>query len=285
MCQFFFGLSLVSPQADRIFHQQQLGLPWTPPVDKEMKPRPLGQPAAAGTGAGTSTGEASTSGAGGSRQDELEEDEATRARNERLLSKIFDLLVNEMGFIVEEKVHEMCERLEPGEAKIVKLEAILDELGAKTEEDVHALIPFFVDTETQGLEEEYWISHEVVVKALREFVEEQQRKKARQLSRANVSMSVEEQQRAAQRLEEREFWERQQSALEPQNQRVWNGLERGLKRYNKVLEERSELIETNESLKRQNEELRGLLNMYLTTNKVNEDLIFPPQETMQLYRN
>ena len=62
-------MSLVScllslPQADRIFHQQQLGLPWTPPVDKEMKPRPLGQPAAAGTGAGTSTGEASTSGAG-----------------------------------------------------------------------------------------------------------------------------------------------------------------------------------------------------------------------------
>ena len=108
-----------------------------------------------------------------------EEDEATQERNQRLLSKIFDLLTNELGFVVDQKVFEMCNRLEPGEAKLVKvcesilfffvffvcsslsvaelghpnglsqLDAILEELGAKSEEDIQALIPFFVDAEAE----------------------------------------------------------------------------------------------------------------------------------------
>ena len=255
-------------EADRILHQQQLGLPWAAPVEEEMKPRALGQPATGRSGGAPGSSEVSSRNPGVFVAADEEEDEATQERNQRLLSKIFDLLTNELGFVVDQKVFEMCNRLEPGEAKLVKLDAILEELGAKSEEDIQALIPFFVDAEAEDLDEEYWISHEVVVKAVREYVEEQQRKKARQLSRANISMSVEEQQRAAQRQEERDFWQRQESALGPKTQRVWNGLERGLKRYNKILEERAELMRTNEALKNQNEELRNLLNMYLTTGVV-----------------
>ena len=63
--------------------------------------------------------------------------------------------------------------------------------------------------------------------------------------------------------------------------RVWKSLEVGLTKYNSVLKERETLVEDVGGLRRQNEELRGLLDQYLRS-KVNDDLHIPPTQVIRV---
>jgi len=56
---------------------------------------------------------------------------------------------------------------------------------------------------------------------------------------------------------------------------VWTALERGMRGYDGLLEERAKLINETTELARQNEELKVLLQEYLSS-KINTDLEVPP---------
>ena len=72
-----------------------------------------------------------------------------------------------------------------------------------------------------------------------------------------------------------EFWERMSNAVGEKNFRVWRQLERSMERYREMLMKRRDSLRDAESLREQNDELRGLLNQYLSSS-VNDELVVPP---------
>jgi len=85
----------------------------------------------------------------------------------------------------------------------------------------------------------------------------------------------EEKKEKRQKIKEREFWERLSNVISDKTFEVWGVLETELKRFNDELNGRAELLEQVDEIRNQNEELRRLLNQYLSS-KINEDLVVPP---------
>merc|ERR1712060_14172 len=83
------------------------------------------------------------------------------------------------------------------------------------------------------------------------------------------------------RREEREFWERMSSIISDKTFRVWNALEKALQKYHSLLGNRSSLINEVGDLQHQNDELKALLNQYLSS-RINEDLHVPPTQVIRL---
>lgn len=59
------------------------------------------------------------------------------------------------------------------------------------------------------------------------------------------------------------FWKRYREIFTPQKERVWNALEQGLTHYLKILKERENLDNECESLRKQNTELKFLMQQYI----------------------
>ena len=71
------------------------------------------------------------------------------------------------------------------------------------------------------------------------------------------------------------------NVIPPKTVRIWTALERSMKGYNKVLKERSSLIDEVHSLNQQNDELKSLLNQYLGA-RVNDELHIPPTQVIRI---
>jgi dynein regulatory complex protein 1 len=67
--------------------------------------------------------------------------------------------------------------------------------------------------------------------------------------------------------------------LSAKGHRVWAHLEKELVQYNQLLETRSGQLHEVVGLQRQNDELRTLLNQYLSS-KINEELVIPPTQVI-----
>ena len=74
---------------------------------------------------------------------------------------------------------------------------------------------------------------------------------------------------------EKEYWENMSNAVGEKNFRVWSQLERSMERYREMLMKRRDSLRDAESLREQNDELRGLLSQYLSSS-VNDELMVPP---------
>jgi dynein regulatory complex protein 1 len=74
---------------------------------------------------------------------------------------------------------------------------------------------------------------------------------------------------------EKKYWERLTKAVSDKEMRVWGRLEGQLSSYHGLLLRRSEGLASIASLQHQNDELRMLLNQYLSS-KINAELKVPP---------
>jgi len=83
--------------------------------------------------------------------------------------------------------------------------------------------------------------------------------------------------------EEVDYWRRAASVVSDETVQVWRQLEKGLQEYNKILVQRAECIDDVQRLRQENDALRGLLTQYLNSG-VNDDLIVPPSQTLNLPR-
>merc|ERR1712070_974548 len=86
-----------------------------------------------------------------------------------------------------------------------------------------------------------------------------------------------------QRDDEREFWERVSEMMsDRKTYRVWNALEDALHKYHSLLKNRSGLVTEVSELQAENEELRSLLNQYLSShNGTNQFLHVPPTQVIR----
>lgn len=112
-------------QADKLLHEQQLGLHWYPPSDaifsdasEQHAPPELGASAAAEGGEG---GALAAAGA--------------QPANEQVAAML-TLLCNEAGFLVEAKVRRLLEPIAPEEQDLLKVDSILKVLGIESAADV-----------------------------------------------------------------------------------------------------------------------------------------------------
>jgi len=252
-------------QADKIIHEQQLGLNWFPPSEHIFQAGGDGGPPGA-----SAAQSADAEGEGGP---------ISRGQmdNENI-KRMLELLCNEAGFLVEGKIQKLLEPLPPDEQSLLKIDSILKVLGVEGAVDVEKLLSYFLaDADNHEL-----IHPNDAIKAIKAFVEEHQAERARGgESIKTVKHSVKEAGQEGTRREEREFWERMSSIISDKTFRVWSALEKALHKYHALLGNRGGLINEVGDLQQQNDELKGLLNQYLSS-KINEDLHVPPTQVIRL---
>jgi dynein regulatory complex protein 1 len=295
-------------QADRIIHEQQLGLEWTPPDEDLFKSaehtiekveRRDKEPVAAALMIASTFAESGDEDEGGVKDSFGVR--LTRKGYSKTMKLMLELLCNEAGFLVEERLQKLLNPLHRDEQSLMKLDSILKALGVETVEDIESLTSYFVSKHPKG--EEHAVPGEVkvnstdgsavlinpneVVKAIRKFVEEQRNKsgdsdpnlQSRPDSSAQDESPEEEDVRASQASLEpppaNNYWEKFNTCLNDQNYRTWSAVYVGMEKYNQLLSERWQLTQEITSVTRQNAELRQLLKQYMTA-RVNDDLHVPP---------
>nr|CAH8865438.1 unnamed protein product [Trichobilharzia regenti] len=79
-----------------------------------------------------------------------------------------------------------------------------------------------------------------------------------------------------------EYWKKyEENIVDKETEGIWDNLYVAMERYYTILKNRAKLIRDTESLRRQNIELRHLLQQYMNS-KVNYELQIPPSKTMEI---
>ena len=297
-------------QADAIIFEQQLGLKWEPPaqdlftireqalpIDAEGHPViPVAEREAAGeagplggrTGSGSMAGGGSGAAPGSSgRVSVLAHDGSSG-----IARAILDMLCDEAGFLVEEKVQAMLDPLPRDEQNLLMINSIFKALKVESRAEIDKLLSYFVTSpeafavgglspSAQGLVASSATIHpNDIIPALRRFVQDHNRDLdlSRQSTKRSTSLMFMREQKAVARRLEREYWEKLSGIISDKTYRVWQALYKGLTAYHEVLEQRAELLDETDAIRQQNYELKKLLNMYVNQG-VNDELYVPPYAT------
>lgn len=216
-------------------------------------------------------------------------------QSSEVTQKILQLLSNNAGFLVEDKVIQAIKRLEKEEeGNLLRVDSILRALGIETPEEMDKLLNYFIKEVKKIDEVEQFdtssltyselesgaviyvsesnqlvklVSPQNVVKILKQFIEDQQRTASLQSSvkqRTEKVMNAEERRKDRKRKEEQEFWKRMANCIPEVKFRTWGALEQGLEKYTQALMERAKLIDETEMIRMQNAELKDLLQQYLS---------------------
>ncbi|XP_078131130.1 dynein regulatory complex protein 1 [Sander vitreus] len=200
--------------------------------------------------------------------------------------KVMELLCDEAGFLLEDKLLNLLAPLEKEEQTVVKLGSLLCSFGIE-EEDVPKLAHFLLKYKHQQREQTESVCDESdetskkaeeaepkstthltfelidpnhVVPALKSFL--QQHMRSRESSaHQHHSFHVE----ARDTSEDEAYWESMGIIISEDKLKLWDAVENTFKQYQAVLTEISELIPETQSLKQQNTELRMLLQQSLNS--------------------
>jgi len=246
--------------ADRAITEQHLGYVWHAPSDDVFR-----SPAEEEQGLDLE--------AEPEEEEEPEDDEKRAAAllDDEAHQEIVQLLCDEAGFLIEERVKRACEDLDEDEQRRAQVTRILHALGVSSK----AWQPLQEALAPNGQPVPAWN----VVPTLRRFVESMGKGNAYSQSYdqnhgTDRSTTGPKAKRAQQR---KEFWDRLASVVDDRSVRTWQSLLPALERYRQVLAERSEEVRKVEHLSKQNSELHNLLSNHLGSS-VNSQLQVPPNE-------
>jgi len=299
-------------QADQTIHEQQLALPWNPPDLPFFKSNgPLNVPHVDPTKTATAyVKELIASDQASTATSEDKEAEASPAESSLTLGsvkKLLEILCDEAGFLVEEKLNKLLLPLQSDERSLIKLDAIFKALNIDTEEDVKKLSAFFQKFDTKatpvgndvddgsltsedkevqqldlgGVTEGISIHHNQVLEILREFVKEHiiPVKEVQKTTASTLQGSL-----SRDSTHDAAFWESMSSVIDDRKLQMWEALIEALTKYHTTLTERAVRIRETDALRQQNAELRMLLHQYISS-KVNQELEIPPTRVLQLEYN
>lgn len=287
--------------ADRIIHEQQLGLPWSPPETAFMETHgPLvgfgetKEKTAIAVARDILTGLTKSRLDDSPRKQSLRDEDKSHSHDLSVntVKSVLELLCDEAGFLVEEKLNKLLRPLEDEERSLIKLDAIFKALSIESEDDINKLAAYFNQYKERGSgmgsndhesisgsESTEGIHPNEVLKILKSFVHENI-KPAVDTARARGSTKISS---IAERdtSKDEEYWLSMAHIVPAQKLKMWDALTQGLEKYHKVLSEREIRIKETESMKQQNAELRMLLHQYITS-EVNRELEIPPTRVLQL---
>jgi dynein regulatory complex protein 1 len=305
--------------ADRIIHEQQLGMEWIDPMSVADNQT--------GVLSATQKGRGMSGGVGGGNSDDIN-DQSTLSNPDSdgsgfappqsaqaggiqgkvaaaKVKKMLSMLASEAGFLVDAKVRNALEEMDDEKAAVVRADSLLKALGVETQGDVEKLLTYFFseydmpeheDEEHNELMQlkslDLCIQPDNVVQVIKQFVEDRSdradsdshshgKKVSAATAMEQAAHDAEEARRERNRREEREFWERMANVIPEKTYRVWGALEKGLLKYNDILKGRADTIDSVSQLEQQNKELKSLLSQYLGA-RVNDDLIVPPTQMIRV---
>ncbi len=270
-------------KSDQIITEQELGLSWSLPEEDLFKTQIDETMNDTSNIEGTSTFQPEKS----------QQNGADNSPSIELTRFILETLCDSAGFLVEEKVKKTLNELDQDEAKLLKTDAILRALGIEKPSEINTLMSYFVQviemnmktasetspkpaTDQQTLSVDL-LSMDDVLEGLRLYMDDQQKSILRQNSTVKKKakiMNAEERAGERRRKEEKRYWEQIAQVIPESKCRVWNALAKGLEKYQILLQEREKLIEETEMIRIQNNDLRDLLEKYMSQ-KINEELLIP----------
>jgi dynein regulatory complex protein 1 len=186
-------------KADRIIYEQQLGLTWKPPKEdlfRNIDPAYFQQmddraqdiaeaEQAFEQGMNERIANQRIEGEVLDKRESLAAKFQDQKGNSKSIKRILELLCNEAGFLVEDKLQKLLSPLHKDEQSLMRLDSIFKALGVETMEDIERLTNnFFIKSKTENNnlngEDEYadhsggsgLIHPNNVVMAIREFVDE-----------------------------------------------------------------------------------------------------------------
>ncbi|KAM3932447.1 dynein regulatory complex protein 1 isoform 2-T2 [Leptodactylus fuscus] len=282
-------------EVDRIIHQQQLGLPWKAPglgfMDNvgPLVVKPKEQKTA------SMVAQEVMRVSGSSRDTETpghmeRSDSSSQPYSPRTVKQILEVLCDESGFLMENKLVQLLSPLERDERSLIRLDAIFGALQVEVADDVYKLVDFFVkyrqqqerppqdgeegpQDEDKSLDQTDLIHPNDVLRALRAFTMELHHQREKPHLRQTGAEERDSSEDAA-------YWSACAQVIPPSQLKIWDALESAMEKYYDVLINRSQLITETSSLRQQNTELRMLLHQYLNS-KINAELEIPPTQTLQ----
>lgn len=262
-------------QADKIIHEQQLGLRWNPPSDEVFI-----SPWAAQQAAEAAKEEEEVT---SSQEGETKEEQVAEKVADPRFKALLDMLCDEAGFLVDIKVQKALESCSKEEGNMLKVESILKALcvGDGPTFDSLAQILAADSTVPAAADARLVLVHpnDVVVR-LKAFVEQEQRALSSQGGKALRLASATQRLELRRRAEkDKEYWERMSNVISEGVYRIWKALEKKLNSYNGLLTDRANALAEVSQLQQQNDELRSLLNQYLSS-RINEELVIPPTQVI-----
>jgi dynein regulatory complex protein 1 len=295
--------------ADELITTQQLGLDWQPPDLRGLRFRTAdNQPPDDATAASAGDATAAFGGAASSPA-------SSRAVSGAKMFAMMRLLVDEAQFLVDGRVQAALAAMPREDVQLAQAESMLRALGVENEGQVASLLAYFFpqgdgddddDDEGDGdsvdavpslvKELRQVIEPDRVVAALAAFVETRKAQRAAGADAAaagaraaasgastvgDKSVAASEGAVVSGRREEKAYWVRAAAVVREEKVAMWTSLEAALVKYNGVLTDRSDAIEEVEILQQKNDALKELLSTYLSA-RVNEELIVPPNKTIQL---
>ncbi|CAK8681370.1 dynein regulatory complex protein 1-like [Clavelina lepadiformis] len=304
-------------KADETIHLQQLGLPWNVPDMPFLKshgplevqtsdPRPTATSFAKEILAANEKAQKKSS-------DDLEVIEKPESRlSLGAVKKLLEVLCDEAGFLVEEKLNKLLQPLQSDERSLIKLDAIFKALNIETEDDVTKLSNFFsqhgklvskadatseeesdnttedaevlrISADAEGsstsTEPEDFMHPNEILDVLKNFVQEHI-KPAKEKPKSSVMDTLSGTANRDPSLDAA-HWELMANVIDSNKLKMWDALSNALTKYHNVLTERANRIQETDSLRQQNAELRMLLHQYISS-KVNQELEIPPTRILQL---
>ena len=305
-------------QADKIIHEQQLGLYWYPPNEDVVN-------------AAFQEARIQAKSQGKKRVvDDTQQDnvQALLTDISPEVKRMFTLLCNEAGFLVENKVRKLVDTVPRTEGDRMKIESVLKALSITSDADIQHMQKFFFNDDEQGDPE--LISADTACLAIKQFLKEQTAHSGQQATAFPIQSPDEDGDEKAHQ-QATNIWELCTTIIAPKTFRVWKALgnwpklsphtpvddatdqsvvhrnihdqiqrdsegtepvDRGLGKFELafvcgqclrrfwLLHNRRTYIESTQAkFRSQNEELKLLLNQYLGS-KVNQELYVPPTATI-----
>eukprot|EP00672_Neobodo_designis_P028568 CAMPEP_0174853812 /NCGR_PEP_ID=MMETSP1114-20130205/29583_1 /TAXON_ID=312471 /ORGANISM="Neobodo designis, Strain CCAP 1951/1" /LENGTH=694 /DNA_ID=CAMNT_0016088479 /DNA_START=51 /DNA_END=2135 /DNA_ORIENTATION=- len=278
-------------QGDRVAFEEMLGVKWhAPSLDFWLAPTEETNAGATadGTGAGA-THEGGADAAGGTQG----ADQAGEVLEElgEAGATMLQIIYSQVPFLVEDKVRRVIDQMEESESQALKVEAVLASLEVRKTDDVRQMLDYFVADADDG--QPAMINPQEVVRALQRFLHDRAAKTqagtgGNDTMKLNLSKTAgtdageasekkkKRDAEAQQRMRQKEYWSRMAHVVPDAHLRLWGSLEKAMGKYHKQLQKRQDLIASTDALRQQNDELRSLLNNYLSSG-VNDELFSPPQ--------
>ncbi|KAJ3349466.1 hypothetical protein HDU83_000531 [Entophlyctis luteolus] len=327
--------------ADRIIVEQQLGMKWEGPkqeflekslmfatkgaketiTDDDERVRITGMQTSNFNGNTGDLEEHSTDPAMNSRDSLAAKFKETKLSNapagySKTMKRMLELLCNEAGFLVEEKLQKLLAPLHKDEQSLMKLDSIFKALSVETVEDIEKLTSFFVarapinsTSANANKEANITLSENStqltslihpndVIRAIRKFVEDHRVSKATSGRHASfedqddqsegiledsdkmTKKQVANETKTTSKVNQHKmYWENMACVIDDKTYRIWMGVHAAMKKYNALLTERCQLTQEIDAVRTQSEELKGLLRQYMSA-KVNDELEVPPTQIM-----
>ena len=257
-------------EADKVINEQQLGLPWKAP-DESVFTEPS-------TTVSIFDGDRSIN----ARKELLSREAFQGACQDPAMLDVFKRLDVRADYLVEAKVRKalsLAENIDDSERLYLRVTSIFKSVAVFDMDGVRRLLKYLTSNTPSGpvsiKEDEYTLALETfMIDRKMEAMGSREAQASKPAPRNELEALKERR-----RMEDKSYWDRMTNIVSEDRAKVLKRLSTDLEKYHAILAGRLSSLEEVRDLRQQNDELKGLLNQYLSS-KVNEELLIPPTMLM-----